>query len=288
MRIGRVLRAGAVVAATGLILAGCGGGDGGAGGDEAQVAADACPGGGGKTVTIGTKYDQPGLGLKTPDGLDGFDVAVGCYIAKDIWGEDVNVKWREAPSEERENLIKNGDVDLVTATYTIDAERDKIVDFAGPYLMAHQDLMVRKDYNEIKTEADLKDSDLKLCSVTGSTSAQNVKQDFAPQANLVEYGGYSECMTGLQSGAVDAVTTDNSILAGFASDPRYQGMFKLLGFNLSDEPYGVGLKEGDSELRNKVNEAIKHMVEDGSWQEFFDAHLGESNFQADPPKITEK
>lgn len=293
MRIGRVLRAGAAVAAASLVLASCGddgnGGTGGGngGGDEAQVASDACPGGGDKTITIGTKFDQPGLGQKTPDGMDGFDVAVACYIAKQLHGDDVNVEWKEAPSAERENLIKNGDVDLVAATYTINEERDQVVDFAGPYLMAHQDLLVREDYDEIQSEEDLKAADLKLCSVTGSTSAQNVKKDFAPKANLVEYGGYSECMNGLQSGAVDAVTTDNSILAGFASAEQYQGLFKLLGFNLSDEPYGVGLKEGDKELQQQVNDAIQSMVDDGSWQEFFDTHLGETNFEADEPEITQ-
>lgn len=293
MRIGRVLRASAVVAAASLVLAACGddGGNGGTdspGGEEGGVAADACPGGGDASITIGTKFDQPGLGQKTPEGMDGFDVAVACYIAKELHGEDVKVEWKEAISAERENLIENGTVDLVAATYTINDERDQRVDFAGPYLVAHQDLLVRADYEEITSEEDLKDASLKLCSVTGSTSAQNVKNDFAPKANLVEYGGYSECMTGLQNKAVDAVTTDNSILAGFASAEQYEGLFKLVGLNLSDEPYGVGLKEGNKELKDQVDAAIAKMVEDGSWQEFFDTHLGKSGFKAEPPEAPQK
>lgn len=293
MRIGRVLRAGAVVAAASLALAACGddggtGEGGGPGGEEGGVAEEACPGGGDQTFTVGTKFDQPGLGQKTPEGMDGFDIAVACYIAKQLHGEDVNVEWKEAPSAERENLIQRGDVDIVTATYTINDERKQKVDFAGPYLLAHQDLLVRADYDEIKSEADLKDASLKLCSVTGSTSAQNVKKDFAPNADLQEYGGYSECMTGLANKAVDAVTTDNSILAGFASAEQYQDQFKLVGLNLSDEPYGVGLKKGETQLRDDINAAIEKMVEDGSWQEFFDTHLGPSGFKADKPEITEK
>ncbi|MQA62261.1 MAG: transporter substrate-binding domain-containing protein [Actinophytocola sp.] len=291
MRIGRVLRTSAVVAAASLALAACGddGGNGGeAGGEEGGVAEKSCEGGGDASVTIGTKFDQPGLGQKTPEGMDGFDIAVACYIAKQIHGDDVNVEWKEAPSAERENLLERGDVDMVVATYTINDERKQKIDFAGPYLLAHQDLLVRADYEEIKSEEDLKDASLKLCSVTGSTSAQNVKDDFAPNADLVEYGGYSECMTGLQNEAVDAVTTDNSILAGFASAEQYKDKFKLMNFNLSDEPYGVGIKKGETELRDQINAAIEKMVADGDWQKFFDTHLGPSGFKADTPTITEK
>lgn len=288
MRIGRVLRASAVVAAASLALAACGDdGEAPGPGEEGGVAADACKGSGEK-VTIGTKFDQPGLGQETPDGMDGFDVAVGCYIAKQVYGDDVNVEWKESPSAERENLISRGDVNFVVATYTINDERKEKVDFAGPYLLAHQDLLVRADYDEITSEEDLKGASLKLCSVTGSTSAQNVKDDFAPKADLQEYTGYSECMTGLENEAVDAVTTDNSILAGFASSEAYKDKFKLVGLSLSDEPYGVGLKKGDTELKGKVNDAIEKMVADGEWKKFFDKYLGPSGFTAEAPEITEK
>lgn len=259
-----------------------------------SLTATACGGGGGESgsedgITIGIKFDQPGLGLKTPDGgYEGFDVDVATYVAKELGYKESEIEWKEAPSADRENLIVNGDVDLIAATYSITPERKERVSFAGPYLMAHQDLLVRKDYNEIKSKNDLNDSELKLCSVTGSTSAANVQKDFAPKADLQEYGTYSQCLTGLQNKQVDALTTDDSILAGYAAQKAHQGKFKLLGLNLSDEPYGVGLKKGDTELQKKVNDALRKMVEDGSWKKFAEKHFGPAGYDyGTAPEITE-
>ncbi|MDT0382260.1 glutamate ABC transporter substrate-binding protein [Streptomyces sp. DSM 42041] len=257
------------------------------------LTATACGGGGGSEsedgITIGIKVDQPGLGLKTPDGdYVGFDVDVATYVAKELGYKESDITWKEAPSADRENLIANGDVDMIAATYSITPERKERVSFAGPYLVAHQDLLVRKDYNDVKSKGDLNDAELKLCSVTGSTSAVNVKKDFAPKADLQEYGTYSECLTGLQNGNVDALTTDDSILAGYASQDVHQGKFKLLGLNLSDEPYGVGVKKGDTEMQKKVNDAITKMIEDGSWKKFAEKHFGPADYDyGQAPEITE-
>lgn len=264
-------------AAAALVLAltatACGGGDSGEGGDE--------------KVTIGIKFDQPGLGLKTPDGkYTGFDVDVAKYIAKELGYEEKDIEWKEAPSNERENLIARGDVDFIAATYSITDERKEKVDFAGPYLIAHQDLLVRADDDSITDPKDLNSK--KLCSVTGSTSAQNVKNDFAPKADLQEYGGYSECLTGLENNSVDALTTDDSILAGYAAQDDHKGKFKLAGLSLSDERYGVGIKKGDTELRDKINKALEKMIEDGAWDKAVKANFGPADYKNDPaPKITE-
>jgi glutamate transport system substrate-binding protein len=258
-----------------------------------SLTATACGGGGGSEsedgITIGIKFDQPGLGLKTPDGdYAGFDVDVATYVAKELGYKASEITWKEAPSADRENLIVNGDVDLVAATYSITPERKERVSFAGPYLVAHQDLLVRKDYNDIKSKADLNDAELNLCSVTGSTSAKNVNDNFAPKADLQEYGTYSECLTGLVNEKVDALTTDDSILAGFAAQKAHQGKFKLLGLNLSDEPYGIGLKKGDTEMQKKVNDAIKKMFDDGSWEKFAEKHFGPAGYEyGSAPQITE-
>lgn len=281
MRFSRVLRAGAVATAMGLALAACGtgndgdsGGGGGGGGE-----------GGSDSLTIGIKFDQPGLGQKTPDGYEGFDVDVATYIAKELGVDASNIEWVEAPSAERENLIKRGDVDFVVATYSITDERKQEVDFAGPYFIAHQDLLVRKDETAITGPDSLNGK--KLCSVTGSTSAQRVKDEFANQVQLQEYGGYSECVSGLENGAVDAITTDNTILAGLAA--ANEGKFKLVGEGFSDENYGVGLKKGDTELRGKINAAIQKMFDDGAWAEAIEKNLGPAGFEVpEPPEITEK
>ncbi len=276
MRFSRVLRAGAVVAAATLALAACGGSDdSGSGGG----------GGNGESLTIGIKFDQPGLGQKTPDGYEGFDVDVATYIAKELGVDADNIEWVEAKSADRENLIKNGDVDFIVATYSITDKRKNEVDFAGPYFIAHQDLLVRADDNSITGPESLDGK--KLCSVKGSTSAQRVKDEYAKGTELLEYGGYSECITGLENKAVDALTTDNTILAGLAA--ANPGKFKLVGKGFSDENYGVGLKKGDTELRDKINKAIQKMFDDGSWAAAVEKNLGPAGFETpEPPEITEK
>ncbi|ONK10785.1 glutamate ABC transporter substrate-binding protein [Streptomyces sp. MP131-18] len=248
------------------------------GGDD-----DGGDGGGGGEFVIGIKFDQPGLGLMNPDGdYVGFDVDVATYIAGELGYEPDQIVFEEAPSPERENLLSRGDVDMIVASYSISEEREERVDFAGPYFLAHQDLLVRADY-EVPDEEAI--NDMTLCSVSGSTSAANVQRDFAPDAALEEYNTYSECLTGLENGAIDALTTDDSILAGYAAQETHQGKFALAGLQLSDEYYGVGLPK-DSEDLDAVNEAITAMVEDGSWDQFVEEHFGPAGYEPEPaPEI---
>lgn len=274
------LRKVSAAAATALVLAltatACGGdGDGDSNGSGS---------GGGKTIKIGIKYDQPGLGLKEPDGsFSGFDVDVATYVAKELGYKPDQIEWVETKSADRENALSRGDVKMIAATYSITDERKQKVDFAGPYLLAHQDLLVKKD-SDITKATDLNDK--KLCSVAGSTSAQNVKKDFAPKAQLSERGGYSECLSALQSGGVDALTTDDSILAGYAAQEQYKGQFKLAGLKLSNENYGVGVKKGDTATLDKVNAALEKMVKDGAWKKAVEENFGPANYKYEQaPKI---
>ena len=240
--------------------------------------------GGSDKITVGIKYDQPGLGLKTPDGTyTGFDVDVATYIAKELGHDPKDIVFKEAKSADRETLLQRGDVDFIAATYSINDERAKKVDFAGPYLLAHQDVLIRSDDKSITKPADLNNK--KLCSVTGSTSAQNVKTKLAPNAQLQEYGGYSECLTGLENGVIDALTTDDSILAGYAAQDEFKGKFKLGGFKMSNENYGIGVQKG-SELKAKINTALEKMVADGSWETYVKKNFGPANYQNEPaPKV---
>ncbi|WP_028797212.1 glutamate ABC transporter substrate-binding protein [Streptomyces purpureus] len=249
-----------------------------------SVAACGGDGDAGSKITIGIKYDQPGLGLKTPDGkYTGFDVDVATYIAKELGYEPGDIEWKEAKSADRETLLQRGDVDFIAASYSINDERAKKVDFAGPYLLAHQDVLIRADDTTITKPEDL--SDKRLCSVTGSTSAQNVKAEIAPEAQLQEYGGYSECLTGLENRVIDALTTDDSILAGYAAQEQFKGKFKLGGFKLSNENYGIGVQKG-SDLTEKINTALEKMVQDGSWESYVQKNFGPANYKNEPaPKI---
>lgn len=239
--------------------------------------------GGGKKITIGIKFDQPGIGLKTPDGYTGFDVDVATYVAKELGYEAGDIEWKETPSADRETALQRGDVKFIAASYSINEEREKKVDFAGPYLLAHQDLLVRSDDN-ISKGTDLNGK--KLCSVTGSTSAQNVKKEIAPKAQLREYSTYSECIDGLGSSAVDALTTDDSILAGYAAQEQYKGKYKLAGLKLTNENYGIGIKKGDTKLKDQINKALEKMVSDKSWDKAVKKNFGPANYKNEPaPKI---
>ncbi|WP_336318036.1 glutamate ABC transporter substrate-binding protein [Streptomyces lavendofoliae] len=271
----KLSRAGVAVAAAlalSLSAAACGGGgDGGSDGD-------------GDKINVGIKFDQPGVGLKTPDGsYTGFDVDVATYVARQLGHEPGDIVWKEAKSADRETMLQRGDVDFIAASYSINDERAKKVDFAGPYLLAHQDVLIRADDKSITKPSDLNNK--KLCSVTGSTSAQNVKTKLAPDAQLQEYGGYSECLTGLENGVIDAVTTDDSILAGYAAQDQFRGKFKLGGFKMSNENYGIGVRKG-SELKERINSALEKMVSDGSWDKAVQKNFGPAGYRNEPaPKI---
>ncbi|NEB80207.1 glutamate ABC transporter substrate-binding protein [Streptomyces sp. SID14478] len=256
------------------------------------VTATACGGsdddkgssGGGDKISIGIKFDQPGIGQKTPDGkYEGFDVDVATYVAKELGHDAGDIQWKEAKSADRETMLQRGDVDFIAASYSINDERAAKVDFAGPYLLAHQDVLIRADDNSIKAPKDLNSK--KLCSVTGSTSAQNIKDKLAPKAQLQNYGGYSECLTGVENNALDALTTDDSILAGYAAQSQFKGKFKLGGFKMTNENYGIGVKKG-SDLKAKINKALEKMVSDGSWEKAVKANFGPANYKNEPaPKI---
>lgn len=281
MKLSKVGAAAAIAVALTLTATACGG-------DNTKPGGSAGASDGAKDkIVIGIKFDQPGVGLKTPDGkFTGFDVDVATYVAKELGYTPEQIEFKQAVSAERENLISNGDVKLVVASYSINDKRKEKVDFAGPYFLAHQDLLVRADDTSITKPEDLNKK--KLCSVTGSTSAQNVKTKLAPEADLQQLGGYSECLTGLENKAVDALTTDNVILAGYAAQDKNKGKFKLVGLSLSNENYGIGLKKGDKELQTKVNAAIKKMNADGAWAAAIEKNFGPSGYKSEPaPAVTE-
>jgi glutamate transport system substrate-binding protein len=262
----RVVAAVALAVALPLSATACGGGGGGGGSSD--------------TIVIGTKFDQPGLGLKNPDGtMSGFDVDVATYVAKELGYAPDKIEWKESPSAQRETLIQNDQVKFIAATYSITDARKEKVDFAGPYLITGQSLLVKADNTDI-TGAESLQNNKKLCSVSGSTPAQRIKDKY-PGVQLQQYDTYSACIEALKNGAVDAVTTDEVILAGYAA--QTPGAFKIVGEPFSTENYGIGLKKGDTDLRTKINDALEKMEKDGSWKAAFDKNLGPAGITAPTP-----
>lgn len=241
-------------------------------------------GGGEDQLKVGIKFDQPGLGLKEGNDYTGLDVDVARYIADKLGTPEDEIEWVQAPSAQRETLLETGQVDMIVATYSITDSRKEKVGFAGPYFIAGQDLLVRSDDDSI-TGPDSLDGK-RLCSVTGSTSAQTVKEQ-VPGVNLQEFGTYSECVSALVSNAVDALTTDDTILAGYASQDQYQGQLKVVGEPFSEERYGVGIAKGDTEMCEQINEAIREMISDGTWDAAVEENLGAAGFtpgEGNPPE----
>ncbi|WP_371779956.1 glutamate ABC transporter substrate-binding protein [Streptosporangium subroseum] len=267
----RVRRIGAVViaAAAAASLTACGGS--GSGSDK---------------FVVGIKFDQPGLGQKQPDGsYKGFDVDVAKYIAKELGYTDDKIEYKEAISANRESFVQQGQVNAVIATYSITDDRKKKISFAGPYLVTGQDILTRADDTTIASVEDLKDK--KVCGAQGSSSPKRLVDKFgAPWKDqfLTEQQGYGACLPLLENKQVDAISTDATILAGFAT--QSPGKFRLVGKPFSEEKYGVGIKIDDKETRDKINTAIEKMFKDGSWKKAVDANFGEfGTFFTTPPAV---
>jgi glutamate transport system substrate-binding protein len=283
MRITRPFAALAALATAGVVLAGCSS----EAGNQAEDAADASATvetdasfEAGTTmarlneagaITIGTKFDQPGFGLLNPSGTpEGFDVEIGKIVAAKLGIPEDGIKFVETVSANREPFIQNGQADIVVATYTINDKRKEVVDFAGPYYEAGQDIMVAKGNPDgIKGPDDLAGKN--VCSVEGSTPAENIRTKY-PQATLTLFDVYSKCADALTNGQVDAVTTDNVILTGLvAGNPEG---FELVGNPFTKEPYGIGLKKGDQAFRDFINDTLEESFDDGSWAAAWDRTAG--------------
>ncbi|PYH00766.1 ABC transporter substrate-binding protein [Arthrobacter stackebrandtii] len=231
-------------------------------------------------IRIGVKEDQPGLGyLDAATGeRSGFDIEIARWMAASLGVPADKIEFKPIPSANRETALANGDVDLYVGTYSITDKRKKLVDFAGPYFITGQGLLVAKDNTDIKSEKDL--AGKKVCSATGSTPIQNIRENF-PEATPVEYDLYSKCVENLKTGQVDAVTTDQAILLGYASqDPDN---LKVVGEPFTVEKYGIGLPLGDTALRTFLNTTLT----DGNatWTKIYDATLGASGTKVEQPAV---
>lgn len=264
-------------AALALTLAACGGDDGGdvevaespefESGTTMATLAEA------GTMTVGTKFDQPGFGLLgLEDTPEGFDVEVAKIIAGALGIAPEDIKWEEATSAVREEVIEDGKVDMVVATYTINDERKQRITFAGPYYTAGQQLMVKSDNDTITGPEDLADNpDSKVCSVTGSTPSEQIKEYLADEGQLVLFDVYDKCADALRTGQVDVVTTDNVILLGFVEES--EGDFKLVGEQFTEEPYGIGIKKGDVEFCEFINTTLQE--NEDAYNEAWESTAGE-------------
>ncbi|MFE9146329.1 glutamate ABC transporter substrate-binding protein [Streptomyces tubercidicus] len=288
MRMRKTAAAGAVVLALAATATACGGesgaaGDKPAGGDvfsgdykvasapkidspvlkKAQQA---------KKLVIGVKADQPFLGFKDTTGkYSGFDIEIAKMVAADLGFSEKQIQFKTIDSNVRETTISNGQVDYYVGTYTINDERKKQVGFAGPYYTAGADLLVRKDDKSITGADSVRGK--KVCSIVGSTPLQEIKKK-KYGAVTSQQSKYSDCVKNLLDGQVQAVTTDDAILKGYAAQ-RPQKL-RVVGKPFTKEPYGVGMDKTDKALRNAITDALEAHIKNGDYKKAYDGTLGKS------------
>jgi glutamate transport system substrate-binding protein len=234
-------------------------------------------------LIVGTKADQPYVAQQDPATgyYSGFDVEIAKMVAADLGFAVDRIEFKTITSANRETALQNGQVDYYVGTYTINDNRKKSVGFAGPYYMAGQSLLVRADEDEINGPQDLNGK--KVCSAAGSTPYQRLQHDY-PKVKLVGYDSYSVCVDNLISYQVDAVSTDDTILKGYAA--KVPDQLKIAGQPFSQEPYGIGVPRGDRAFRLAIDDAIAAHEANGDWKKAYDATLGLSGVPApEPPPI---
>jgi len=233
-------------------------------------------------VTVGVKNDQPGLGIEdaTTGERSGFDIDIARWVAASLGFDEDQIEYVTIPSANREQAIVNGDIDYYVGTYSITDSRKELIDFAGPYFLTGQGLLVAADNEDIESPDDLEGKI--VCSVTGSTPLQRIRDEYAP-GDTVEYDTYSQCVEQLKAGAVDAITTDQAILAGYvALEPD---ALKIVGEPFSEERYGIGLERGDTALKDHINA----LLTDGGdvWTALFEEHLAPAGIEGEQPAVDE-
>ena len=212
-------------------------------------------------LVIGVSDDRPGLSMRNRKGeLEGFDIDVATYIAGQLDIDPKDVTFKPVPLDQRENSLRRGKVDMVIASYSITPERQDQVTFAGPYYVAHQDILVRRDDSSIRSVRDLRGR--RICQVAGSNSWRRVIEERRVPATLVPADSYGDCVRALVAGRLDAVSSDDLILAGFAASAPKQ--VRVVNAPFTDEPYGVGLRREDVQGCRAVNRILAGMYENGA------------------------
>ena len=228
------------------------------------------------------KQNVPLIGVKNPvtGALAGYDIEMSKIVARAIFGTDKDkIQFEDASvSANRIPFITDGKVDLTIATFSITDARKTQIDMAGPYYVAGQDILVYKvDLANIKGVDDL--NGRKVCAQSASTSLALLKTK-VPKATFLELPGVNECVEALKDGRVDAVSTDDTLLAGYVE--KFPA-FALVGKPFSTENYGIGLKKGDTAFRNYLNDVIEASFKDGSWKKAVESTIGTGGIVTPPP-----
>jgi glutamate transport system substrate-binding protein len=237
-------------------------------------------------LVVGTRTDLTGFGVSNPTSgaMEGFDVEIAKLIAVAIFGgtpTDVlgKIEFMDSVAGTREAAIKDGQVDFAIAAYRITDAAKQQVDFAGPYFVAGQDLLVRSDDTTIKGFSDLNGKKVCTSRVTG-TAAANVKAK-APDAESIQMDTTPQCADALTEGRVDAVASVNTSLLGPLETSG--GALRLVGSPTTEEPSGIGVKRGDDSFRAFINDRLEKLYAGGQWSSAYAATLGKFGWKTPTP-----
>lgn len=211
-------------------------------------------------ITWGVKADTRLFGLMSikTGKIEGFEVDLANALTKEILGKNAKANFVQTTAKTKIPLLKNGNIDAVLAAMTITPERKKQIDFSDPYFYAGQSLLV-KDDSTIKS---IKDMNGKTAlAVKGTTAVANVKK-FAPKAKVLEFDDYGQAFTALKAGQGQAMTTDNGLLVGIATENKG---YKLVGGTYTKEPYGIAVNKGQTQMKNAINRALVKLKKDGTY-----------------------
>ena len=189
--------------------------------------------------------------------IEGFDVDVARQIAKAVFGDEKKVQFKVVTAAERIPMLRSGAVDVVVRTMTITCDRLEDVDFSQVYYQAGQRVLVRRNSGIAGVEGL---ADKRVCVASGSTSLNNVVNR---AKTTVSVPNWTDCLVMLQQGQVDAISTDDTILAGLAAQDPYT---EVVGSRFTDESYGVGIPKGQEDLVRFVNGVLERMRTDGTWR----------------------
>jgi polar amino acid transport system substrate-binding protein len=194
--------------------------------------------------------------------ITGFDVDIAGEVARDIFGSPSQVEYRILSSADRIIALQNNQVDIVVKTMSITCDRKKLVNFSTVYLVANQRILAPRD-SAISQASDL--SGKRVCAVKGTTSLQRI-QEISPPPIIVEVVTWADCLVALQQRQVDAVSTDDSILAGLVAQDPY---LHIVGPSMNEEPYGIGINLANTGLVRFVNGTLERVRRDGTWNTLY-------------------
>lgn len=209
--------------------------------------------------------------------LEGFDIDLARELARSIFGDPDRVDLRVVTAAQRETALQEGQVDVVVRTYSITCDRKQKVAFSTPYYVAEQRILVARD-SGIRTAADL--SGKRVCAVKGTTSLAALYA-LDPRPTLYGVGQWTDCLVMIQQGQVDAISTDDVVLAGLLAQDRKN--LELVGASIGDELYGIGIKLQSPDLVRFVNGALEQMREDGTWERLYETNLQSLGPSPGPP-----